>query len=253
MTRTIFSASVIVCGLLLIAPMLAAELLVYLPMDEGKGAPKDVSGNGHDAEFQDDPAWVAGKFGDALNFASMKWLTIPTPDPDVFNEDFTLMVYINPPLAGNQWQQVVRCNPVAGTGRNSWFVNTAGFMSWRGFVGGAWTVWSTMPPGEIEADEWTHIAVTSDQNDSVQYVNGEAVQEDPFVQGDGAIEVIGLGWGGSSGGEFYDGSIDEFALFDEVLDQAQIADIAEQGVDAALAADGRAKLATTWARVKSSR
>jgi hypothetical protein len=126
-------------------------------------------------------------------------------------------------------------------------------MSWRGFVGGAWTVWSTTPQGLIEADEWTHIAITSDKKDFVQFINGKKEQEDDFVQGDGAIEIIGLGWDGSSGGESYDGAIDEFAIFDEVLDDALISDIMDLGVTDALAVESRNKLATSWGRVKSER
>ena len=254
MNKRIICLCAVLCALLVMTSVSFAKLLVYLPLDEGKGkAPQDASGNGHHAQFEADPAWVDGKFGKALEFEGQKWISMPTPDPEVFNEEFTLVVYIKPPLAGNQWQQIVRCNPVAGTGRNSWFVNTAGFMSWRGFVGVAWTVWSTTPQGLIEADEWTHIAITSDKKDFVQFINGKKEQEDDFVQGDGAIEIIGLGWGGSSGGESYDGAIDEFAIFDEVLDDALISDIMDLGVTDALAVESRNKLATSWGRVKSER
>lgn len=161
-------------------------------------------------------------------------------------------MWVNPTLAGNTWQQLVRCHPFDGTGRNSLFINNGGFISWRGFSGGAWTVWSETAPGLIPADEWTFIAVSGDTNNINMYVGGDMVQEDAFQEGDSGIEVIQLGGEAETPGEAYSGIIDDFALWNETLSNNQVVNIMESGVSSFMAVDSDDTLTTTWASIRSS-
>ena len=235
---------------LLTAPTAGAEMVFYLPMDEGAGAPMDVSGNDRHGAFEAEPDWIDGKFGKALSFQSQKWMKIPVDDPDIFINPFTVTVWINPPLAGNTWQQVVRCGPHDGSGRYSWFVNNGGFMSWRGFAGGGWNAWSTMPGGVISANEWTQIAIVNTGDEFVNYVNGEEAHRNAFAAGDGQTTYVGLGWDGVSGGEFYDGAVDDVAVFDEALSADDIAKFADGPVGEALSVDPQGKTAVSWGLLK---
>ena len=44
------------------------KLVGYWPFDEGKGSPKDASGNENHGKIAGEPRWVDGKFGKALEF-----------------------------------------------------------------------------------------------------------------------------------------------------------------------------------------
>ena len=239
------------CALLLIAQAASAELVVYLPLDEGQGeAASDESGNGNMVEFRAAPEWVDGRFGKALKFEGQKWITVEVDDADIFINPFTVSTWINAPLAGNTWQQVVRCGPHDGSGRYSWFVNNGGFMSWRGFGAPGWQAWSTMPGGSISADEWTHIAIVNTGEDLINYVNGEMVNSEAFQLGNGNTAYIGLGWDGTQGGENYDGSVDDFAVFNSALGADEIAGLAADTVGGALSVDPSGKAASAWGRLK---
>ncbi|MFQ5906161.1 MAG: LamG domain-containing protein [bacterium] len=56
-------------------------LVGYWPFDEGTGnVTGDASGNGNDGELIDNPAWVLGKFGSALEFAGGNYVNVPDSD-----------------------------------------------------------------------------------------------------------------------------------------------------------------------------
>ena len=44
------------------------QLVGYWPFDEGKGSPKDASGNDNHGKIEGEPKWVDDKFGKALEF-----------------------------------------------------------------------------------------------------------------------------------------------------------------------------------------
>ena len=73
-------------------------LVAYWPFDEGKGKEAmDVTGNGHDGEFNDDPKWVKGKFGTALEFDGEDDHVIVADDPAfAIEENITLMAWFSP-------------------------------------------------------------------------------------------------------------------------------------------------------------
>ena len=73
-------------------------LVAYWPFDEGKGKEViDVTGNGHDGEFNDDPKWVDGKFEAGLEFDGVDDHVIIADDPDfAIEENITLMAWFSP-------------------------------------------------------------------------------------------------------------------------------------------------------------
>ena len=75
------------CALLIIPSLSIANvaedgLVAYWPFDEGNGKEAvDVTGNGHDGDFNDNPKWVEGKFGTALEFDGEDDHVIVADDP----------------------------------------------------------------------------------------------------------------------------------------------------------------------------
>ena len=96
MSKVIFVLSL--CALLIIPSLSIANvaedgLVAYWPFDEGEGKEAiDVTGNGHDGEFNGKPKWVEGKFSTALEFNGVDDHVIVADDPAfAIEENITLM------------------------------------------------------------------------------------------------------------------------------------------------------------------
>ena len=164
MTKTL-----LFCFLLMLIVVTAKAdpaLVLYFPMDNGQGdTVEDFSQNGNNGELEDGPKWVEGKEGKALEFSVGSRVHIPASDSlhcDIFKDDFTLTAWVKPTLTGDEWQQVWRSIDSNDASPHTLFLNTGGFFSWRGHVGGQWAERCVSPGGMVNADEWTHLAVVGD-------------------------------------------------------------------------------------------
>ena len=104
----------LLCSLLIIANLSIANvaedgLVAYWPFDEGKGKEAiDVTGNGHDGEFNGKPKWVEGKFETALEFNGVDDHVIVADDPAfAIEENITLMAWFSPTdeLTGHRFNE----------------------------------------------------------------------------------------------------------------------------------------------------
>jgi hypothetical protein len=228
--------------------------VIYYSFDNIKGdVVEDLSGFNNDGTLEADPEIVTGQFGDGLAFESSR-VSFPASDSfggDLFQGSFTLVIWINPELAGNTWQQVFRALRAGDESNDTLFVNNDGRLSWRGRVATAWAggMCETVP-GVVGAGTWSHAAVVGDESNFRVYVNGKLSVESNFQVTDGANVTYLLG--GASGGESYSGAVDDFAVFNVALEDAVIEAIMNGGVDAALAVESEGKLATKWAALKSA-
>ncbi|UCF17766.1 MAG: hypothetical protein JSW59_09935, partial [Phycisphaerales bacterium] len=73
---------VLVLGVSLTGAANAADpsLVLYLPFDEGQGVPGDYSTYGHEVELVNDPQWVDGYSGNALEFDGTNYVRVPIND-----------------------------------------------------------------------------------------------------------------------------------------------------------------------------
>jgi hypothetical protein len=73
------------------------SLVGYWPFDEGAGnVAADASGNGHDGELIDSPAWVQGKFGKALDFGGTgSYVLVPDDDALDLTDAVTITAWFN--------------------------------------------------------------------------------------------------------------------------------------------------------------
>lgn len=238
----------------LIAGTADAGVVIYLPMDEGQGdTVADHSGNGNDGVLEDGPIWVDGKSGKALQFSGGSRVHILASNSlhgDIFKDDFTLLAWINPDFAGDQWEHVWRSVDGNDATQCSLFLNIDGFLSWRGRVADAWGERCGTPAGTINANEWTHIALTSDKVNYRIYVNGAEAGSSAFEEMDGGITDYYLGFDGREWAEAFSGVIDEVYLLTVAMPADEIAGVAAGTLASVQPA---AKLATTWGDAKGNK
>ena len=103
----------------------------------------------------------------------------------------------------------------------------------------------------IELEEWYHLTGTYDGEHARLFINGEVVDEDEFG-GDIAVAnhvSLILGAGNQASASWFAGLLDEVAIFNVELSDAEIMELMG-GIDnlAVLTSD---KIATTWAKLKS--
>jgi len=229
-------------------------LVIYLPLDEGQGdTVEDLSQNGNNGELEDGPKWVDGKFGKALEFSEGNRVHISASDSlncDILKSEFTLTAWVKPTLTGDQWQQLWRSIDENDSSPHTLFVNTGGFFSWRGRVGGQWAERCVTPGGMVNADEWTHVAVVGDKKDFKIYINGEEAGTAPFAELDGGMADFYLGFDNREWSERFSGVIDEFCIFTRALTADEIKAGAEGTMMQLLSVWPAGKLAATWGYVK---
>ena len=231
------AACVVVLGLITVPALadIGDGLVGYWPLDEGSGGmTADASGNANDGTINGGPGWVAGMFGNALEFdGSDDHVDLGNPPIlDFGTGDFTISAWVKTTSPGGE-------TVVAKGGDNS------GGHRWRLYVDGS-TVEILVdddsnkrdPGGSINVidGEWRHL-VGLRRGDTLRgYV--DAV-EDPDITAHGESTLpggydlsgtsqhnayIGCLTAHDSGDliKFFAGAIDDVAIWNRALDQEEI-------------------------------
>ena len=237
----------------------ATSVAVWL-FDEGRGnTANDASGNGNDGTLKNGPTWVEGRFGNALEFdgtddyvdvadndalsgANDKQLTVVAwfKTTKISGPDNTPIItkYLSAQL--KDWGLTV------DTGRLKFAYETEG-------AGVDFEVNAPSMGGVVELDQWYHGAFALDGTDVKVYLDGEEVAattlptETPNT--DVNVEIGAVVYRNN----YYQGIIDEVAVFGAALSQDDIADIMTGGLGSALAVSPAGKLTTTWGKLKAVR
>jgi hypothetical protein len=220
-----FSRAMALLLVLSLAGGVWASLVGYWKLDEAGGAvAKDSSGNGNDGAWQGNPTVVDGQFGKALAFSNNR-VAISASNSltaNLFQEPFTLVVWINPKRTGNTWQQIFRGVRTDAASNDTLFLNNDGRLSWRGRVA---TVWAggmcETAANVVPADQWTHVAVTGDGTNFRIYVNGALSQTSAWQKTDGANATYYIG-GAATTTEYYTGMVDDVRVYSHVLTAQEI-------------------------------
>jgi len=193
----------------------SADLVGHWAFDEGKGAiARDSSGNGYDGVLQGDPQWVAGRMRGALEFdGAGDYVEVPDNENLHLWERFTLAAWI--------YQVESRSSRIidkitAGTADGP-HLDTYPGTTLRSCSGVCVSTDVT-----YTLNEWHHVAVTFDQGDVKLYIDGS-------VEGSGAAPSplagnnLPLRIGADSQGQsLFHGLIDDVAVFDHALTEAEI-------------------------------
>lgn len=226
------------------------SLVLYLSFDEGKGGDaKDGSVHGNDGELIQNPTWVDGQFGKALEFDGTKrqHVLVPINDTLQLTEQFSIAFWVQRGEAQiRDWNYMVAAGPLkwATIFRN----NDQKTYVWS-TSGGTWA--QKAVTDDIQPEDWVHLTVTHDtKSEVVIYNDGKKAgggNKPPVVDAiDGSIMVGAR----HPGEEFFTGIIDEVFLFNRIITEAEIGDIMNGDF---LPVEPAEKLATTWGSMKADR
>jgi hypothetical protein len=219
------------------------KLLAYYSFDNASDANHDDSGSGVHLtnSYGDAPATITGAVDGAVDFDGINdeydSVRIETLYPD--GGPFTVSAWAR---ADNASATAMLTSPryikiggyVIYTALQRWYAGV--YSGPDGGVGSLYTVKSST--GSVVAEQWTHIAFTFNPNGSFDsyggyngagtlYVNGVVCESDAnmYYRSPAAVERFGLA-SKPDGASWFDGGLDDFAVFRGVLTDVEIAALA---------------------------
>ena len=227
---------------------------------------KDVSGNGHDGEFKKSPKWAEGVWGAGLEvgpagkglLAGWNAVTVPHTD-DMDLQEFAIAAWVKvEELIGGCCGMIVS--------KENWGAN--GIRNYSMWMREQVTVGFTTrnPFNDVQArsivitdGKWHHAVGTYNGQILAQYVDGVAYGKAPFAEQNPAFhlsERLHIGAMGPNGTRLgMAGFVDEVAIFNRGLTEAEVNDLMNNGLENILGfqpVNPRHKMATTWAKLKSN-
>ena len=205
----------------------ASSLIARWSFDEGSGSTAgDSSGNGNSGTLLNSPAWVNGRLGKALFFDSSSSEAVSVADAPELRlgfGSFSIVFWVKysnvsdadllrkgSTQTASDWYKVEI--PDTG-GRVSFNLNTSSNTS---------TTIKSAPHGD---NQWHHIAAVRDvENGRLRlYVDGvqEAMTSDPGGSVSNSAKLA-IGSKDTLDDDFFDGWLDDVAIYDEALSQATI-------------------------------
>ncbi len=214
--------------------------------EEGEGnKTKDFSGNGNDGELLGDPAWVEGKFGNAVQFDGSNSVDCgDSRSLDIDGEALTLLAWVKPTTTQGL-DGIIEKECGANAGYNLYL--DGGKIHFRMFASGNVAVDAV---DKVPNNSWSHIAAVYDGSKMKVYVDGEFNAERD-QSGNITTNDIKLAIGASSEcGRGYDGAVDEVAVLNIALTEDEISDVMKKGFQGINAVSPNEKITTTWGRLK---
>lgn len=215
--------------------------------DEGKGdAAEDASGNGNSGEING-AKWGKGKFGSALSFDGGDDFVAIQPSASLDTRtNITISAWIYPTKDG----PIVEYQHPGGTwGTHLWITAPSNLFVRVIKRDGAFTTNIVCP---TSLKEWHHVATTYDYSSGMvklflagkecQSLNIGVTEQSTH----GPVFIGKAPWDGRAFNEL----IDEVAIFDVVLQEAEIQDIMNKGLGSMLAVSQSGKISTTWGDIK---
>ncbi len=228
--------------------------------DEGRGDKvADASGNGNDGEFVNNPEWVEGKFGDALDFDGIvDYVQINVPVV-VETDDFTMGCWVNPGKVQKQWANILSSHggdpgpPINCEGMS--FEQNSDTPNRFYFIGGGaprqcWLGQAAQT--QLKSGVWQHFVVVRKDGKLTHYLDGEVSAEVGLPQ-DLAVATDRFriaNWSRHGNREFQ-GKVDEAMVFSRALSHDEITTAMNEGIAEILPVSPVDKaLTTTWGTLK---
>ena len=223
-------------------------------LDEGKGKViEDISGNENHGELQGGK-WVKGPDGPALSLNGQDdRVIIPDSDSMFLEEEWSITAWAYVNKSENGYGHILGKRPAAGTVANYAFRTSSTGTGWEAyFANGGWKgAWNQ---GQVKKDTWLYMTATYDAKDTIKiYENAEEIGSvggmgKPSPRNDTDVNIGG--WTNNTS-ETLDGMLYEVAIFASVLEVDDIEALMDEGLVTLLPVEPSAKLATTWASLKS--
>jgi hypothetical protein len=196
---------------------------VWLFDDASGNIARDNSRNGYDADLRENPAWVEGKFGHALEFQGGSYLEIHNSSENLpfgGSEPFSITAWVR-----NQGGGTVIGKFNGGIiGAYILIINGDGTVTFHREV----APWTFTGNKALPDNDFGHVAVTYDGAEMKIYVNGQFdVGQDRGPQNTDTVTpvLIGARFTNDVPSEFFNGVLDEVALFNVALTEEQISNV----------------------------
>ena len=223
--------------------------------DEGNGGTaNDSSKQGNDGKIHG-AKWVDGKFGKALSFdGTDNWVEVPHSDTVGFTAgtSFTITLHfkgtaVGGSLAGKNYEDTSQALP--------WY------LLWNGgsdnkvalyLRDSASTSFRADGTTDIGDDKWHFVAGRADADTGKIsiWIDGKMEIEADFNENDGYGTSEGVFHIGRHFDRYTEGIIDDVAIFNVALDEADMDELMDNGAETAAAVDPVNKLTITWGRIK---
>lgn len=227
------------------------DLIVYFPLDDGKGTTvKDFSGNGYDGTILDDAKveWVDGQdgFEGALNFSGKGFGDKPK-DQRTGRIEVQHDLGSHDALSVSLWFFATRDNDwnyfMDFRDPGSWFARDSGNKIAFNGQGG-------VQGGDYPRDEWVHLVVLADASSTKYYING-----DELAGSAGGASNRGIGTKLHIGSRFSKNEsflsiMDDIAIWERVISEKEIEQANKGPIIATTAVSPAGKLSTKWAEIK---
>jgi hypothetical protein len=243
--------SVIMVGLVLFGVSVKAldsdGLVLLLLFDEGAGdTVEDLSGMGNNGVIQG-AEWANGKIGSALNFEPGDHVEIPHSDSLSITDEITVMAWTNMAAGASGEMAIVSKGTWAANDLPYELTQTpGGVIFWQFYDDGGR---DSCSPSSPPVDEWHHIAGTYDGTVFKCYIDGQFAQEWAYAgtmpENDASVTI---GKRSKANGTFFNGIIDEVAIFNRALTEEEVEE-AMLGIRP-LAVEPIDKCVCTWGSVK---
>ncbi len=222
--------------------------------DEGAGdVVTDSSGNGDDGTLVNGPEWVAGRYGDGLEFSQTtnSYALVPVQHSSTATVTMWALYTATPSTNIGLIHAQATDGDLGGADTKMigvWVENTN--LLWGRVIDPAGARVNLPKNATLEAEIWFHVALVVDAAGGTvsQWVNGEQVGDAVYGGELGEYNYLKIG---RQGTESWEGVIDDVGFFTEALSQDDIGAIMNLGLQAAtVAVEPRGKAATTWSAIK---
>jgi hypothetical protein len=253
----IFCVTLVIACLAMVFPFIAApiddpSLVLYLPFNEGSGnIANDFSGKGNDGVLKNGTTWVDGKMGKALLFNGVDNYVEVAKYIPIDDRPFTVeaWVYRAKEQKVNSFDMIITQTDDFATDKGFHFAVRSD--AENGILAFAFFANDLGSNATIEKEQWYHLVGVYTGKKQQVFINGKLDNErdaTPYKGTKGSI-LIGIRQEGIHAPGQFDGIIDEVAIYQKALDEAEIKqDMNSEFIKAAVYPSG--KLATAWGDIK---
>ncbi|MFC1604394.1 LamG-like jellyroll fold domain-containing protein [Planctomycetota bacterium] len=211
----------------------SANLVAHWNFDDGSGSTaQDSSGNGNHGTLFGNPQWITGHLGGALDFdGNGDYVDLPISSLLSSLTNSTFATWVDFSNAGGGWQRIFDFG--IDTTYNMFLtprMDTAGVMRFAITISGYTDEDQTTAPSTLPSG-WHHVAVTLDADNNIHslYLDGELVAENttarytPSSLGETTQNWLGRSQYSADG--YFDGSLDDFRIYNRILTAGQVEDL----------------------------
>jgi len=198
------------------------SLVAFWTFDEGSGnTAKDISGNNNNGQITG-ATWTTGKFGNGLSFDGVDDY-VGVANPTDFSQNATVSLWAKWSFTGTP---TTLSMVTFGTGSWAFYLGTGSqnpgkiALAWHAGLASTWHF--AIGPGGLNDGNWHHIAATKNGSTITTYIDGIAY---PYTPG-GWMTIASINAIGNGSYGYFNGTIDEFAVYNRALTPDEIQKIA---------------------------